>query len=103
MPGIINVKEYGAKGDGSTNDTAAIQSAFDAAFGDSSSPNGRQPGNRSNSSVYFPLGDYLITNELTLTKVSGFRIYGDGMGVTCIRQTESGKGTITTNGMEYGS
>ena len=42
-----NVLDYGAKGDGTTNDTAAIQAALDA-----------------NSCVAFPTGTYLVTSIL---------------------------------------
>ena len=37
---VNSVKDFGAKGDGFTDDTAAIQSAADSSFGPSSSPNG---------------------------------------------------------------
>ena len=52
----INVKDYGAKGDNSSDDTAAIQAAIDAA-----STNPYQRG-----AVYFPDGYYVITASLQI-------------------------------------
>lgn len=46
---VVNVKDFGAVGDGVADDTAAIQAALDAASG-----------------VFFPNGDYLITAPLDL-------------------------------------
>lgn len=48
--GPVNVRAYGAKGDGSTNDTAAIQAAITAAVG----------------TVFFPKGNYLVNTGLTI-------------------------------------
>ena len=61
---VVNVKDYpfGAKGDGSTNDTAAIQSAMTFAFN-----NGYE--------LFFPPGIYCISSELS-TPVSGGTSYG---------------------------
>lgn len=61
-----NVKDYGAKGDGSTNDTAAIQAAINAA-----NTAGR-------GTIYFPAstGAYRVTG---LTVYSNLRLLGDGM------------------------
>lgn len=50
---VYNVKDYGAKGDGSTNDSAAIQAALDMA-------SLTNPG----STVYFPAGTYINNSEL---------------------------------------
>jgi hypothetical protein len=46
VPADFNVKEYGAKGNGTTKDTAVIQAAIDAA-------------GSSGGTVYFPAGNYL--------------------------------------------
>ena len=48
----VSVKDFGATGDGTTNDTTAIQAAITAA-GD--------------GTVYFPAGDYKVTSTLTVT------------------------------------
>ena len=62
--GVINVKDYGAKGDGSTPDTAAIQAAFDAAFGPWTAPHTR--GNALlNKPVFFPPGQYQVASPTT--------------------------------------
>lgn len=45
----INVKNFGAKGDGITNDTASIQSAIDSLAS-------------TGGEIYFPFGIYLVTN-----------------------------------------
>jgi polygalacturonase len=49
----INVKTQGVKGDGTTDDTAAIQAIFDAAA--------------DASTVYFPVGNYRVTATLNIT------------------------------------
>ena len=52
---IINVKDFGATGNGSTNDTAAINAAIDYAW-----ELGYTGGHERGSIVYFPPGTYLI-------------------------------------------
>lgn len=58
--GRFNVVAYGAIGNGITDDTAAIQAAITAAG--------------SESVVYFPDGDYLVTSTITVTD-GGVRLY----------------------------
>lgn len=54
ISGIINVKAYGAVGDGTADDTEEIQAAISAA----ESVHGR---------VYFPSGEYKITSTINIT------------------------------------
>lgn len=63
---VYNVKRYGAKGDGTTDDTVAIQTALNLA------------GANNYSSIYFPTGNYKVTSTLTIT---GFNVtlYGEGV------------------------
>jgi hypothetical protein len=59
--GAINVKtHFGAVGDGVTNDTAAIQAAFDAVVRTEDSVHTIRGG------IYFPPGEYLITSTIVL-------------------------------------
>ena len=60
---IANVLDFGAVGDGITDDTAAIQAAI----------------NSSANSIYIPEGDYVITG---ITIPSATTITGDGGGIT---------------------
>jgi hypothetical protein len=59
---LINVKVFGAKGDGSTNDTTAVQAAITAAVS-------------TGAELYFPVGVYLC-GQLTITDAKGFTIRG---------------------------
>ena len=78
----VSVKDFGAVGDGTTDDTAAIQAAINAANG---------------KPVLIPGGTYRITSTLTwspTTYVSSFapslKISGDGIGVTIIDNQVNG-------------
>lgn len=57
---VINVKDYGAKGDNSTDDTDAISDAYDAAIDDST--------DFAYSTMYFPAGQYVVTSLPTINK-----------------------------------
>lgn len=52
---VINVKDYGATGNGSTDDTSSIQNAINQAI------------TKTGGTVYFPVGNYKITSKLTFT------------------------------------
>ncbi|MGA8599412.1 MAG: glycosyl hydrolase family 28-related protein [Bryobacteraceae bacterium] len=60
--GYYNVRKYGAKGDGVTDDTAAIKSAMAASLSGANQPN-RGAGGRGGT-VYFPSGIYVVSSTL---------------------------------------
>jgi len=73
----VSVKDFGAVGDGVTDDTAAIQNALDVAS--SSTTNGVV--------IYFPRGKYLVSN-LTLSAQFGITLMGDCTSqLACIKVT----------------
>lgn len=70
---IISVKDYGAVGDGTTDDTLAIQKAIDyAATLVNPAANFTDPG----VAILFPFGRYLISSTLVITS-GGIGLYGD--------------------------
>jgi Pectate lyase superfamily protein len=90
FPSWANVKtNYGAVGDGVTDDTAAIQKALNAL-------------GPTNPTLYFPAGTYRITGTLTLASQQYVNIIGQDPSNTMIIWAGSSGGTmIVLNGMEY--
>ena len=99
---VLNVKDFGAKGDGTTDDTAAIQAAIDYAVA-----TGRR-------SVYFPAGTYIVTSPLhaqvetgtttvggstksRYTYGMGLTLRGEQVGKTVLRKTGQATYTIPAN------
>jgi hypothetical protein len=80
---VFNVKAYGAKGDGSTDDTAAIQTAINACQ------------TAGGGTVYFPTGNYQITPgggttpALSIT-TSGVRLVGANRHTAFLKKTGNG-------------
>lgn len=64
--GFYNVRDYGARGDGTADDTAALRSAIAAA-----------QQNKYGGVVYLPIGQYVVTAPLVITR-SDILILGSG-------------------------
>ena len=76
---IYNVKDYGALGDGSTNDSTAIQAAIDAAA--AATYKGQ---------VFFPPGVYVCKNLMLKT---GVHIIGSGIETTTLKMPNGSAAT----------
>ncbi len=85
--GVVNVKSapYNAKGDGVTDDTKAIQSALQ---------------NNRTKQIYFPNGNYLISNTLYCRDTGGsqkrFFLQGQSQGGTVIKLKNGASGFSNT-------
>jgi hypothetical protein len=89
FPGWANVKtNYGAVGDGSHDDTAAIQAGLNAL-----GPN--------NSTLYFPAGTYRITAPLTLANRQYVNIIGADPATTTISWGGGSTDMMDINGVAY--
>jgi Pectate lyase superfamily protein len=77
--------KYGAKGDGVTDDTAAIQAALDDDRSEDQDFFGKP------KALYFPAGTYLISNTLTW-KGCCMNLQGQGAGVSIIKLKDRANG-----------
>lgn len=87
-PDVFNVKDYGAAGDGSTNDGTAIAAAITALQAYSA-------GN-TRGTLYFPDGTYLVSAEIAVALSGSFvcTIKGNGRFSSIILQSGSGANGI---------
>lgn len=87
---VINVKDYGAKGDGVTDDSTAIIAAATALTA-------------SNGTLYFPAGDYLINSRIGLPANIDVTIMGAGKFTTAILVNNTSGGFYYDGGSTTGS
>jgi hypothetical protein len=93
--GHFNVKDFGAVGDGSVDDTAAIQATIDAALGVTTG-----------GVVLFPPGTYNVTeldlhNTSTATITQSLTLRGAGRYASAIRGTKTGAILVDALGRSY--
>ncbi|CAM4411535.1 right-handed parallel beta-helix repeat-containing protein [Paenibacillus tarimensis] len=83
-PGWLNVKDFGARGDGSTDDLEAIARAAGKAA------------EVSGGVVYFPPGEYVITDTLMITRP--MKLAGAGKDASVIRLTKENVDAVKVQG-----
>jgi hypothetical protein len=88
--GVVNVTDWGAKGDGTTDDTAAIKAAAQAAQITRSEPSGIGGTFQTGPVLVFPQGKYIISDEIALNVLE---VRGEGRPI--IQQTDPGKDIFT--------
>ena len=84
--GYVNVKHFGAKGDGVTDDTAALQAALDAAGNNA-------PWGFRGTIVFVPPGEYLISSTLNVYRMA-FEMVGCGLGNSPPYAAAPGMGSV---------
>lgn len=78
---FASVKDFGAQGDGNTDDTAAINRALYQLF----CIQAAYPGTR--RSLFFPAGEYLVSDTILIPPYA--KLYGEGANSTIIRLISS--------------
>lgn len=92
----VNVMDFGAVGDGSTDDTSAIQAAINHILTSTTQ-----------KSLYIPTGVYKLTDTLSARNLASFNggnymIYGDGIS-SVLYQTGAGKNVLTIGSYSTGA
>jgi hypothetical protein len=79
---VFNVRNFGAQGNGIADDTGPIRTAISAA------------GQVAGSTLYFPSGTYMISNDLSVG--NNIRWMGDGRDASIIRMAPNYSSTVST-------
>lgn len=93
-----NVKDYGAKGDGTTDDTAAIQRAINTGDSTGTRDSGRFGSTGQPAVVYFPAGTYLVKS--TIKSAIGTVIMGNPTNLPTIKAAAGFTGTYVLFGRD---
>lgn len=83
---FINLKSFGAKGDGVTDDTAAIQAALEAAGNNA-------PWGTRGTMIMVPPGEYLLSSTLNVRRMA-FEMVGCGYGNSLAYAASPGKASV---------
>ena len=85
---VVNVKNFGALGNGATDDSIAIQNAINSVQ-DMAFISGLQNTSRPiyGASIYFPPGVYPIFTTLTVPDTKNITFFGDSMASTVLRSS----------------
>ncbi|KAI1118207.1 glycoside hydrolase family 55 protein [Nemania sp. NC0429] len=92
-----NVKSYGAKGDGTTDDTAAIQRAI--SDGNRCAPGACASSSTTNAVVYFPAGTYLVSSSIVSYYAT--HLVGNPKSLPILKATASFNGFGVIDGAQY--
>jgi hypothetical protein len=100
---VVNIRDFGAVGNNTHDDTDAIQAAFDYAFTASGTPHGIANAHL-NKPVYLPAGRYVVTDPLIINNLYGGHIFGAGQVASIVYNgpqspCPAGNATIKINGM----
>jgi hypothetical protein len=85
LTGRINVKRFGATGDGATDDTAAVRAAIAYSIAHMTG--------KAAPAIYFPAGTYAVKGELRITGRT--TIVGDGQTVSTMKQMDPSANLFT--------
>ena len=80
---FASVKDFGAVGDGNTDDTAAINRALFQLFC-------RESNSETRRSLFFPAGTYLVSDSINIPSYA--KVYGEGIDSTIIKLSSSASG-----------
>lgn len=80
--GALSVGWFGAKGDGVTDDTLAIKAAVNYCKAKLTTVNNYTNGGM--ATLYFPQGIYVVSSAISVSGVTGFRMFGDGWRTSVI-------------------
>ncbi|KAI1129708.1 glycoside hydrolase family 55 protein [Nemania abortiva] len=94
-----NVKDYGAKGDGTTDDTAAIQKAI--SDGNRCAPGTCASSSTTNAIVYFPAGTYVVSSSIVSYYAT--HLVGNPNSLPILKATAGFNGFGVIDGAQYQS